>query len=605
MSCLPQRRSSSFRRWKHTGGRTLLSLLLVLTAAPQAVLAQSVTVPIPPVPSGVIPPPSNPIERVQPPGQPLITPPPAPPESAAPNPEAGPDLLVKSVDIDGATHYSPEELAQYYAPILNKTVPAGQIAAAADAIQTRYRRDGYFLSAARAAVTAEADGVKVRIHVTEGYIADVKIDGDIGPAGSKIYDYLQNLVGIRPVNIANVERYLLLAQGVPGVSVRAVLRPSGGEPGAVELVAQVARKEFGGLVNFDTRGPKTAGPSELLTSATANSFTSEGERTELDLFDTPFDPEQIFAQLSVSALVGSDGLEVRGYVGYGLTSPGNVLRNIGYKGRLNTGGVAADYPLIRSRALNLQLTSNFDFFQSEIDLFGPSGLRAREANSRLRVLRIGGVLNFQDTLLGAEMGGATTVTMQAHKAFDILHGSSNDAELLPRPGTVSDFIKYTGEIVRVQDLFSLDDYQFALKLAVAGQWTRSILPSSEEFFLGGNQYGRGFFNGEVTGDRALAETAELQVNTTVSNFITWFDEQPPDMALRYYAFFDNGQAWNNTSATPPQQIQSAGIGAKATVYPGYWVTLELDNRFTLRPSGGSAVSPLAPRVLIVEAGIQF
>ena len=540
-----------------------------------------------------------------PPQQPDIVPPPAPPESAAPSPQGGPDLPVNSVEIDGATHYPAAALADYYQPIIGRTVSAGQVAAIADTIQTRYREDGYFLSAARATATAEEGGVKIRIHVTEGYIADVKIDGDIGPAGTKIYEFLQNLVGIRPVNIADVERYLLLAQGVPGVSVRAVLRPSGGEPGAVELVAQVARKATGGLVSFDTRGPKTAGPAELLLSGTANSFTSAGERTELDLFDTPFDDEQLFAQLSVSALVGSEGLELRGYAGYGLTSPGDVLRNIGYKGRLNTGGIAADYPLIRSRALTRQLTSNFDIFQSEIDLFGPTGLRAREADSRLRVLRLGGNLTYQDTLLGDSRGGATTVTLQAHKALDLFHASANDAQLLPRPGTISDFLKYTGEIIRVQDLFSIDDYHVALKLAVAGQWTRSILPSSEEFFLGGNQYGRGFFSGEVTGDRALAETAELQVTSSIPNIITWFDDQPPDIGLRYYGFFDNGEVWNRTAATPPQTVKSAGIGVKAVPYPGYSVTIEEDNRFTLRPAGGTAVSRLTPRVLIIEAAVQF
>lgn len=576
-------------------------LILALLGLAQNSLAQT----LPVIPPGQIAPPSSPIDRVAPPQQPTIVPPLTPPENAAPSPEGGPDLPVKSVEIDGATRYSAEILAEYYQPVIGQTVSAGKIASIADAIQARYRKDGYFLSAARATAAAEDGGVKIRIHVTEGYIADVKIDGDIGPAGTKVYEFLQNLVGVKPVNIEEVERYLLLAQDVPGVSVRAVLRPSGGEPGAVELVAQVARKSVSGLVNFDTRGPKTAGPSEMLVSATADSFTSAGERTELDLFNTPFDSEQIFAQLSVSALVGSEGLMVRGYTGYGITSPGDVLRNIGYKGRLNTGGIAANYPLIRSRALTLELTSNFDVFQSEIDLFGPSGLRARQANSRLRILRLGEALSFQDTFLGDDMAAANSVTFQVHKALDMFGASANDAQLQPRPGTVSNFVKYSGEIVRVQDLFSVDDYRFALKLAVAGQWTRSILPSSEEFFLGGNQYGRGFFSGEVTGDRALAETAELQINSAVPNFITWFDDQPPNIGLRYYAFFDNGQIWNRTPATPPQSVQSAGIGVAMTPYPNFTLTLEGDNRFTLRPTGGTAVSRLSPRILTIEALVRF
>src|SRR5260370_39290658 len=72
-------------------------------------------------------------------------------------------------------------------------------------------------------------------------------------------------------------RYLLLANDVPGVITRAVLRREGGEPGAVALVAQLSRKEVSGLLNFDKRGPKEAGPPEILAAGSTNSYTNFGE----------------------------------------------------------------------------------------------------------------------------------------------------------------------------------------------------------------------------------------------------------------------------------------------------------------------------------------
>ena len=46
-----------------------------------------------------------------------------------------------------------------------------------------------------------------------------------------------------------------------------------------------------------------------------------------------------------------------------------------------------------------------------------------------------------------------------------------------------------------------------------GQWSGDILPPSEQFYLGGSQYTRGYYSGQVPGDKALAATVELQLNT--------------------------------------------------------------------------------------------
>ena len=150
------------------------------------------------------------------------------------------------------------------------------------ALQTRYREDGYILTVVRGEFrkTNEGQVVFLVIRATEGYISDVKLDGDIGPAGTLALDMLQRLTDKRPVNNKDLERYLLLANDIPGVTARSVLRREGLEPGAVQLVAQVARKEVSGLLSFDNRAPPEAGPYELLLSGATNSYTRFGERAE-------------------------------------------------------------------------------------------------------------------------------------------------------------------------------------------------------------------------------------------------------------------------------------------------------------------------------------
>src|SRR4029077_8870767 len=114
-------------------------------------------------------------------------------------------------------------------------------------------------------VSVNLDGNgRLRFVVTEGHIASVKLDGDIGPAGTQVLRFLNRLTEKRPIDAVTLERYLLLAQDVPGVSLRAVLAPSSDQPGALPLIAQVSRQKVSGLVTTDNRAFSETGPVETL-----------------------------------------------------------------------------------------------------------------------------------------------------------------------------------------------------------------------------------------------------------------------------------------------------------------------------------------------------
>src|SRR5262249_13181131 len=138
-----------------------------------------------------------------------------------------------------------------------------------------------------------------------------------------IYRFLEHLTEIRPVRITDVERYALLAQNVSGMTVRTILRAGGTVPGAVDLIAQVQRKAFDGLITNDNRAPRTAGPNEMLVAFGSNSWTSLGERFQAIIYNTPFNTEQVFGQASIEGFVGSEGLKLKAYVGSGTSEPGD------------------------------------------------------------------------------------------------------------------------------------------------------------------------------------------------------------------------------------------------------------------------------------------
>jgi hemolysin activation/secretion protein len=537
---------------------------------------------------------TSPIERARPEVQPQAVPPLLPtPTPGAPEVPAGAPVSIQAVDIQGATAYKPRELEPYYSGIVGQSVPLGQISTVLQQIQTKYRNDGYVLTVVRGTIEPVDGRATLRIRVVEGFISDVKIDGDIGPAGVLVYDFLNKLTSIRPVNIADIERALLLAQDVPGVSVRAVLRPGTGEAGAVELVGQVGRKPFGGFVQYDNRGAPFAGPNELLIGAQANSFTSAGERTEVLLYDTPFNKEQMFGQADVEGFVGASGLKLRAYAGYGPSQPSGPLGQVGFRSRLTIAGVSAAYPIIRTRPLSLSVNLAFDISRAEIsEADTTTGARQQTSLDDLRVVRLGETLDFQDQTFGTGLVGANTFALTLHKGLSAL-GASTTGD---RPDTQIDFFKLTGELTRVQNLFNIRGNGVALKLSAGGQYSSDILPSNEKYFLGGTKYGRGFFSGEITGDRTAGTTAELQLNTSTN----W----PVGLALQPYIFYDNGWAWNLAPGDLNQHIASAGVGVRVSFTQQVSLELEGDQRFTRTPTGAN-VTPLSPYAGFVTLIVRF
>ena len=150
---------------------------------------------------------SPPLPGVVPPPQPEIVPPavipPAPP--AAPLPE-GPPVRVDAVRVEGVTVYPPEAIAPLYADVVGATVPRTRLDAVVEDLQTKYRADGYILTVVRSELQSVNGRTVFVLRAIEGYISEVKLDGDIGPAGTLVYEFLQHLTSIRPVNNADLER---------------------------------------------------------------------------------------------------------------------------------------------------------------------------------------------------------------------------------------------------------------------------------------------------------------------------------------------------------------------------------------------------------------
>ncbi len=572
-------------------GIVLAGALLGLLASPAA--AQNLG-----APPGTLVPPGSPLPRVLPPSAPSVVPTMPTPPPAAPAAVPNATLTLASVAVEGVTAYKPATIAALAAGLTGPAVPLSAIEAARLAILQRYRGDGYVLST----VAASIDGTALRFIVTEGRIASVKLSQDIGPAGVQVLRFLKRLTETAPIDEATLERYLLLAQDVPGITLHAVLQPSTEEPGALNLIAEVSRQAVGGLLTTDNYSSTYTGPIESLAVIDFNSFTQFGEQTQVSLYHT-WPNSQTFGQASEEAFIGSSGLKLKVYGGTGQVAPTGALAAEGYFGTTDVFGAVLTYPLIRSRIQTLNLVGSFDALEEQITTLS-NGTRGRASFDSLRVARIGADYARSDLLLGGIREAVNSASVRLSQGLSLFGASPSFAADAPRVGEQTNFFKASAQLSRTQTVFApWDQATVAVMGLLAGQYSPNVLPPAEQFYLGGLEFNRGYYSGEVTGDKAVAATAELQLNTPVD--LGRFGLSAP-VPTQFYAFYDWGETWQNDKPALAVHIASVGGGVRITATRRIEIDMTGLSRLNRYPAGaGSSIKPLGSTAFLWRALARF
>jgi hemolysin activation/secretion protein len=128
--------------------------------------------------------------------------------------------------------------------------------------------------------------------------------------------------------------------------------------------------------------------------------------------------------------------------------------------------------------------------------------------------------------------------------------SAND-NFSSRDGASSDFSAVNFWFARYQTLSDA----WLVKLAGAGQWASGPLFLSQQFYLGGAAFGRGYGNAEISGDNGIAGAFGLRFDQKL-NFRHLAGYQ-------LYVFVDSGTAWNGGySFGDGLSLTSAGGGVR-------------------------------------------
>ena len=260
-----------------------------------------------------------------------------------------------------------------------------------------------------------------------------------------------------------------------------------------------------------------------------------------------------------------------------------------YQSVISVFGGQLSYPLILRRNQSLDLSLHLDAITDRINTAG-----MLTSLDSLRVARAGDQYAWEDLWAGNSRGALSIFESQLSYGIPYF-GASADGRTAPPAGRANakiDFWKFSGSLSRTQTLFSpADETTIALRTELGGQYTSDILPSEEEFYLGGNHYTRGYYSGEVVGDKAAYATAELQLNTGYD-----FDLLKQDIQLgaQFYTFYDWGETWSNLSTDLNHRVNSYGGGVRLGLTRNLEFDSEVVRRLTtqLEPVS-SGVGPLA------------
>jgi len=464
----------------------------------------------------------------------------------SPVPRAVDEVHFKLTDIkiDGAVTIPPSQFRPLYEPLIGKDVTLADILTVAEKIETQYRAEGYLLVRAYVPPQRVSDGI-FTINVVEGYISDVSVQGGDDATRPLIKKYLEPAQNSRPLSLAAMERGLLMANDVPGVSATGVLRPSPDTKGASDLVVDTIQPWISGGLSADNRGSHFSGIWTVVGDAEINSIFG-ADQLAATVTVSPSSFEQAAGQLRYRRAIGDDGLIGTLVGSYTHGQPGSTLTAFNVLTDSWAVGPRLTYPLIRNRTETLLLDGGFTVQDARVGVLG-TGF----SHDKWRVVDVGGSYQRAHVL-----GGVWTVTFDVAQGLPILDATPDHSPMLSRVGGVTDFTKINAFTRLALPVWGA----VSMVISAQGQYSFAPLITGEQITFGGTAIGRGYDPGALTGDHGLGGSLEFRDDFHFTGSIV--------RALQPYVFIDGARTWYIRSSVPvfppllDQSIYSVGAGLR-------------------------------------------
>jgi hemolysin activation/secretion protein len=482
----------------------------------------------------------------------------APEKSALPKAIDELRFEVKGFEFDGLNRYPRAEVDPLFADLLNQTVTLEQVRLAAQALEQKYRADGYFLSRVFIPPQRVENGI-FSIRVVEGQIAQVFVEGNNEAVSLQVQAMAQRLTTVVPIDLASLERVLLLMNDIPGAKGAGVLR-QGAQEGTTDLLVTLEAAPDLHLLSINNTGSNITGPIGVsynttvaqplgLNGALAAGITGIGSRLE----------EVQSVNVRYSTALGSDGLQASLGALSSRALPGGSLKALDIRSDSVSISPRLRYPLIRTRASSVYLDGGLSVNRS-LTTLAASTL----TYDRSTVADVGTSWVLDGWGNGTQSLGLTF--FKGLSAFDASKaGDANTSVAQFDPG----FTKYVMSFQRTQNLAN----NFSVLVLANAQYSQDKMLAGESIAFGGPALGRGFDAATISGDKGYGVLAELRYNSESALFA----EMGP---VQYYFSVDDASTrtvGTTALAAESNHISSSAVGVRFSLFKNALVDLQVAN----------------------------
>ena len=425
---------------------------------------------------------------------------PAAPERAAlPPDDSSPKAHISRFEFKGNSKIDSGHLRQALSEFEGKDLSLAQIKAAAAVIAKAYRDAGW-VAAAFAPPQEVTDGVCL-IEVLESTSSSILVK-HASEADDHVPDALLIALARRalpegePISLGQLDRAILLAGDVPGVSVEGLLRSGEKEKSSSLELQAIPKPRWSGQVSLDNQGSRSTGSDRVQASINGASPFGLGDQGALALMVAQ---GVDYARVSYGFPMGGSGLRGSANAStmhYKLI--GADFSALDASGNSQTQGFELVYPWIRGRLSNLNASLG-----TELRSFTNAGAGSTTSQYKMNSTALSLSGNHQNNEFG--LPGTWSGSVGAVFGSVNLGGSANQAQDAAGPATAGSFSKLRWSLSRQQVLPG----DLALSVSLSGQSASKNLDSSEKMQLGGFDGIRAYPSGEASGNDGMLGRVDL------------------------------------------------------------------------------------------------
>lgn len=421
-----------------------------------------------------------------------------------------------------------------------------------DLVKYFWQEDGYIASQ----ITINEQDLKtsgtLKIIVEPGVLRDVVLFNDT-PDNKLIDEYINKIISQKPITNKHIQKYISLMNRIPGYYVDYEFRKTDNKS-TFDLVLKVSKLKGEIYTSIDSYGSTETGQME--NSVFGKLYSKDG---------------------------GSDAISFSGFTSnypdrlYGIS--------LGYIKPINSLGTNASItashsennssrydpdPVPNSNGINSSLRGALNhliYTDEKQNLTAEFGTNYKYSKDFTLDVNNSNEDNTKDTYVSADLNLSYSITdkLNAYNnaSFTATQGVSGTYKNYTDPTDTTDkhFNWVQLDLTRDQPL----SHDFSLFSRICGAHSDSDLPSSEQFAMGGRDFGRGYDSALLVGNKMLAGSLEIRYNK-------YFDDNQWLQSLQPYIFRDTGYIGKQDSGTNITHLSSYGAGLRINL--NYGINIE-------------------------------